>query len=514
MSRTNNSLKNIRYAAFFQLAVVLANFIARRAFTAVLSDSYLGLNGTFGNILSMLSLAELGVGTAITFSMYKPLADGDEDQLLGLMVLYRKYYRIIGIFIAVAGAALTPFLPYLIHDHATLNVPRIHLIYLLFVFDSALSYFLVYKQSIITADQKQYIITSYKNLILIATVLAQIVFLLVTKNYFAYLGLKIGGTLLTNLLLSRKANQLYPFLTRNENPPLPQEVRTTISKNIRATLMHKIGAVVVFETDNFLIMYFIGAIAVGFYSNYLMITQGLMNLYTMVFRSVTASVGNLCAEADKTHARTVFWRLDFLTRWLYGFSSICLMVLLNHFIGSVWLHQEKYLFALPIVLLISMNFYLTGMRQGVLTFRDAMGLYWYDRHKPIAESLINLIVSIALAKPLGIAGIFIGTFVSSVTTCCWIEPFILFKHGFGSSSKPYFMKYAFHTLVTAALGFATWELCALLPSAGLLPFLGKMMICAVVPNLGYLLVYGRTEEFRYTMDLAKSRVSRLLHRGS
>ena len=509
MSRTNNSLKNIRYAAFFQLAVVLANFLARRAFITVLSDAYLGLNGTFGNILSMLSLAELGVGTAITYSMYKPLADGDEAQLLGLMVLYRRYYRIIGIFIALLGAALTPFLPYLIHDHAALNVPHIQLIYLLFVFDSALSYFFVYKQSIITADQKQYIITYYKNLILICTILVQILFLLLTKNYFVYLGLKIGGTLLTNLLLAQKADRLYPFLKNRESLPLPQEVRGTISKNIRATLMHKIGAVVVFETDNFLIMYFIGAVAVGFYSNYLMITQGLMNVYTMVFRSLTASVGNLCAEEDKTHAQAVFWRLDFFTRWLYGFSAISLLVLLNHFIGSIWL-TENYLFPLPVVLLIAMNFYLTGMRQGVLTFRDAMGLYWYDRHKPIAESLINLGVSIALAKPFGIAGIFIGTFVSSITTCCWIEPFILFRHGFHASSKRYFLRYVLHTALTAALGFATWELCLLLPASGLTAFVGKLVLCALVPNLGYLLVYGRTEEFHYALELLRARLGRIL----
>ena len=510
MSRTNNSLKNIRYAAFFKLAVVLVNFISRRVFVTILSDAYLGLNGTFANILSMLSLAELGVGTAITYSMYKPLAEQDEDQLLGLMALYRRFYWIIGIVIAVIGAGLTPFLPKLIHDHAALNVPHIQLIYLLFVFDSALSYFFVYKQSIITADQKQYIVTFYQNIILILSVVAQIIFLLLTKNYFVFLGIKIAGTLLTNILLARKANRLYPYLTKRRKAGLPAETRTTISKNIRATLMHKIGAVVVFETDNFLIMYFIGAIAVGFYSNYLMITQGLMNVFTMVFRSMTASVGNLCAEEDKSHAREVFWKLDFFTRWLYGFSAICLMVLLNHFIGSIWLHQEKYLFSLSIVLLICLNFYLTGMRQGVLTFRDAMGLYWYDRHKPIAESLINLGVSIALAKPLGIVGIFIGTFVSSITTCCWIEPYILFKHGFHSSSKPYFIKYALHTLATAAIGYATWSLCALLPSSGFIPFIGKLFVCAIVPNLGYFLVYGRTEEFRYAVELLCSRVNRFL----
>lgn len=512
MSRTSNSLKNIRYAAFFKLAVVLVNFLARRVFITVLTDAYLGLNGSFANILSMLSLAELGVGTAITYSMYQPLAEGNETQLLSLMSLYRRFYWIIGLVIAVLGVGLTPFLPKLIHDHAVLNVPHISLIYLLFVFDSAVSYFFVYKQSIITADQKQYIVTLYQNVIVICVAVLQIVFLLITKNYFVYLGIKIVGTVLTNILLARKANKLYPFLKEREIQPLPGEVRATISKNIRATLMHKIGSVVVFETDNLLIMYFIGAVAVGFYNNYLMITQGIMNVFTMVFRSMTASVGNLCAQEDKTQAQVVFWRLDFFTRWLYGFSAISLMVLLNHFIGSIWL-TENYLFSLPIVLLIVVNFYLTGMRQSVLTFRDAMGLYWYDRHKPIAESLINLIVSIALAKPLGIVGIFIGTFVSSITTCVWIEPYVLFKHGFKAGSKQYFRKYAFHAVITAILGFATWYPASLLPENGLVPFLGKLALCAVVPNLGYLLIYGRTDEYHYAADLLKSRLGRLLRRS-
>lgn len=509
MSRTENSLKNLRYATFFKIAVILVNFVARKIFVVVLTKEYLGLNGTFANILSILSLAELGVGTAITYSMYKPLADGDQGLILSLMALYRKFYTIIGIVVAVLGTALTPFLPNLIRDLP--DIPHINLIYLMFVFDSAISYFFVYKQALISADQKQYIITSYQNKISIATTVAQCVFLLLTKNYIVYLSIKILSTIATNLLLARKADRLYPYLKTAVAPPLPDTVRREVSKNTRAMIAHKLGSVVVFETDNILIAYFVGSVSVGLYSNYLMVTQSLTSAYALVFRSMTASVGNLCTAEDKQHTVEIFWRVDFFTRWLYGFSSICLLVLLNHFV-TLWLGAD-FLFEMPIVLLIVINFYITGMRQSVLTFRDAMGLYWYDRHKPILESAVNLIVSILLAKPLGIAGIFIGTFVSSITTSVWIEPYILFRHGFAVPIRSYVLRYVLNGCVTVAAGFATWWLRSLLPATAFLPFLAKMGICVVVPNLFYLIVYGRTPEFRYYITLAGGLLKRFLKRS-
>ena len=505
MSRTENSLRNLRYAALLNLALVVVNFIARRVFVMVLSEQYLGLNGTFTNILSMLSIAELGVGTAITYSMYKPLAEHDEDLLLSLMALYRRFYRVIALVIALLGAALTPLLPYLTHDLP--DIAHIRLIYLLFVLDSALSYVLVYKQSLITADQKQYIVTAYRNLALMLLAVAQSAALLLTKNYYVYLALKLLSTLAINVLLARRSDRMYPFLRRRDVPALPGAVRAEISKNIRATLIHKLGTVVVFQTDNLLIALFVGAVSVGVYSNYVMITSGLTTAYLLVFRSLTASVGNLCAEEDKTRAREVFWRVDLFGRWLYGFSAICLVVLLNHFIGSVWLTRE-YLFPMELVLIIAANFYITGMRQSVLTYRDAMGLYWYDRYKAVFEALINLVVSIVLARPLGILGIFIGTFVSTVTTCLWVEPYMLFKHGFRAPVRGYFLRYALNTLLTLAAGGVTWLACALLPDTGLLPFLGKLLICAVLPNAIFWLAYRRTDAYRTLRDTLIKRLRR------
>lgn len=510
MSRTDNSLRNLKTAVIFKLAAIMVNFIARKIFVVVLTKEYLGLDGTFANILTMLSLAELGVGTAITYSMYKPLAEGDRELILSLMTLYRKFYTVIGITVGVLGAALTPFLQYIIRDIP--DIPHIRLIYLMFVLDSSISYFLVYKQSLISADQKQHIVTSYQYKTSMAVTAAQCAALLLTGDYILYLALKLCATFVCNALLARKADRLYPYLKQKTVQPLPAPVRQDISKNIRAMIAHKLGSVVVFGTDNVLIAYFVGAVSVGLYSNYLLITQSLKSAYSMIFRAMTASIGNLCAAEDTAHAQAVFWRVDLLTRWIYGFSAVCLVVLFNPFI-SLWLGAD-YLFSMPIVLLIVLSFYVTGMRQSVLTFREAMGLYWYDRHKPLFESAINLAVSILLAKPFGIVGIFIGTVVSTLSTCTWVEPYILFRHGFGAPVGKYFVRYALNTLLTAFAGAATWCICALLPQTGFGSFIIKVLLCCVIPNLFFLFVYGKTSEFRYFLTLGKSVLGKWMHKSA
>lgn len=503
MSRTENSLKNIKFALLFQVVGTIISFFTRRVFVQILSQEYLGLNGTFANILSMLSLAELGIGSAITYSLYKPLAKNDQEQLAAIMALFRRVYYAIGLLVALLGFALTPFLPVLIRDLP--DIPYIYLIYLLFVFDSSLSYFYTYKQSLIIADQRRYIISTCTSTLNILLHLAQVLFLWLTKNYLVYLGLQIGKTLLENVILSCIANRLYPYLNNVESAELDPGTKRTIIKNTKAMVVHKVAGVVVFGTDNLLISYFISAVAVGLYSNYIMIIGGLNSVYMQLLSSLTASIGNLGVSADTKQVLTVFKRLNFAVSWIYGFSTVCLTVLLNPFI-ELWVGAD-YLFNQEISCLIALNFYVTGMRQAVITFKDAEGLYWYDRHKAIAEALINLIASVILAVPFGVAGILMGTFVSTMVTCFWVEPKVLFKYAFHSSAKPFYLNYAINTLITILTLAVVWYICELLPGAGLPLFIAKMAVCAVVGNLGYLLAYCRRKEFLYFVKL----ISRICH---
>lgn len=510
MSRTENSLRNVRFALISQAVAILVNFLTRKVFVNILTQEYLGLEGTFSSILSMLSLAELGVGTAITYSLYKPLAENNQKEIIALMQLYRKAYLCIGTIVALLGVLLTPALPLIIKDMP--DIPHIRLIYLMFVGNSALSYFFGYKQSIITANQQKYLISLYHYGLNALMYLGQAGILIITKNYYCYLGLQLLVTLMRNVLLSRKADQLFPYVKHTEPETLDLEVKNTIVRNTKAMVAHRIGGVVVSGTDSLLISYFVGAVSVGLYSNYRMVINGLSAVYSVIFSSLTASVGNLGVTEESKRAIDVFQKVDFAGRWLYGFSTVCLAVLFNPFI-TLWLGSD-YLYDQRLVFLIAINFYVTGMRQSVLTFRDAYGMYWYDRYKPLFESAINLVASIVLAIPFGVAGILLGTLISTMTTCFWVEPYVLYKYGLKHRLSTYFISYGKNVLITLIAGVVVWYACGLLPNAGVVAFAGKAILCILLANFVFALAYCNTVEIRYFWKLARGILKKFLFENS
>lgn len=501
MTRTEHSLRNLRAVLVFQTSALFTAFLTRKIFVDVLSQEYLGLDGTFSNILVALSLAELGLGDAITFSLYKPLAEKDTRKLCALMGIYQRAYQIIGIVVALLGCAIAPFLPVLIRDLP--DLPYVYLIYFLFVANSVLSYFFVYKQSLILADQKRYVITSYRYGFWTVLYLAQAVFLLLTREYLVYLVLQLVETLLENWILARKAEDMYPFLRKKRTVPLDHETRKNVTDNTKAMFLHKIGGVMVFNTDNLLLSYFIGVVAVGVYSNYLLVIKGLRNFYKMLFGAFTGSVGNLGATCGKENALSVYRRMNFAGSWLIGWCSICLMILFNPFL-ELWVGPE-YLFSADIVLLIVLNFYVTGMREVNQTFQNAYGLFQQMKYKSIVEAIINLIVSIALVRPFGVAGIFVGTLSSTMLTCFWAEPYIVYRHALGCPVRRYFYQYGVSTVLTAVAGYITWLVCTILPGTGIVLFSEMTAVCAILPNIIFVICLRKNEEYFFLKELFCSR---------
>ena len=508
MSRTKNSVKNLITAVVGQVIGFIISFVARIFFIRVLGKEYLGLNGLFTNILSILSLAELGVGEAIIFSLYKPLAENDTEKCTMLMQLYKKVYTIIGLVILFAGISLTPFLPLIINNMP--DIPYINLIYILFVVNTAVSYFFSYKRNLIIADQKRYIATFVRYAAHLIFTILEIIYLVVFEDYIGYLIIMILATIADNFTVSIIANKMYPYLKNNKKLPLDKESKDSIIKNTKALMMHKVGGVVVNSTDNILLSSIVSLNAVALYSNYFFITNALNSISQHVFNSVVAGVGNMFVVDSKEKKYRIFKDVLFLDFWMFSFISVCLLCLFNPFIEIFF--GSEYLFSFDIVCIIVINFYVYGMRKSSVTFREASGLFYKDRWKSVVEAIINLVSSIVLAHYFGTFGVFLGTLVSTVCVSIWVEPLVLYKYGFDVKLREYFKLYLKYLFITVICSIGTYFLCSLINVGTVLSFIIKIIICVTIPNIVIVLLFRKSDEFQYFTKLIGKFIRKIFHK--
>lgn len=498
MDRTDHVVKNLKFAAVSEFLLAVLKFVSRRVFVFLLGKEYLGISGLFTDILSMLSLAELGFGISITYSLYRPVAIGDTELIKSLMALYRRAYNIIALIVLAAGLCLTPFLDFFVKEMPE-GISQLSLIYVLNVVNASVSYIFAYKSTLLFVYQKKYIDSLIRTAVAIGATAAQIGVLMLTGNYVYYLFIAIGATLLQNTVLSMKTDRLYPYLRERQVKPLPAEILCDIRRNVGAMILHRIGAVAVFSTDNILISKFAGIAVTGLYSNYTMIRGFLNVMINALFNAITPALGNLNATESLEERRIAFRRLNFFSAWLFGWMSICLLWLFDSFI-CIWL-SEDYLLPGPVVALIVVNFYINCMRIPVANIKSTMGLFWDERYKSIFEPPCNLIISIILAKRFGIFGILAGTLISMAALPFWIEPLGLYRHGLKESVRGYFLRYLGHLLVTGLAAGITGLAC-LAAGTDIFGFLQKCILCLLIPNGVYLLVYRRTSEFDFLKEMA------------
>ena len=497
MSRTGYALKNVFVGVGGQIFSILISIVTRVFFVRLLAEEYLGLNGLFSSILTALSFVELGIGPAIVYSLYKPLAERDQEQIQALMSLFRKAYILIGIAVAVIGAALTPFLSLIIEDMPE-NIPHIEVIYLLFVANTSVSYFFSYKRSLIIADQKQYITTAYHYAFYFVMNILQIIFLYITRNYFAYLILMIAFTLLENVAISIQANKMFPVITEKCTAKLNPVYKKEITTNVKSIILHKIGGIASTAIDNILMGKMFGLIVVGIYSNYLLIISPLNAIGGQIF-SFTASLGNLKVTTEDDRAAQVFRIMEFIDFWVYSFAAVCLFVLFNPFIEIAF--GEKFLFPMVTVSLIVLNFYIEGRRKAILSLKDAYGIFYQDRYKPIVEAITKVALSVLLGLKLGVNGIFLGTLISKMI-CIVVEPYVVYKYGIGwEHLADYIKKYLLYLFLFVFITFVTYALASLCGDGGMLSFLGKMAVCLVFPNVVVFLLFRKTTEFAWISGL-------------
>ena len=509
-SRTEYSARNTTVAMMARVIAILAGYFTRVVFTHTLSEDYVGINGLFTDILNVLALSELGIGTAITYALYKPISQKDVEKQKSLMRLYRTFYRIVALIVLAAGLLVIPFLGVLIKDQP--QVDHLILIYLMYLFSSVVSYLLIYKRTLIDAYQLSYIGVLFQTGFLLLQYFVQIAILYFTGNFILFLAVLILCTLGGNLAISIKADKMYPYLKDREVQPLSEMEKRDIFQNIRAMLMHKVGNVLVNNTDNLLLSSLVGTLSVGRYSNYFLIIGSVRQVLNQMFQGITASVGNLGVEESKERIKKIFDASFFIGQWMFGLAAICLFEVIDSFVAISF--GPQYVFTRDITLILCLNFYLTGMRQASLVFRDSMGIFKYDRYKAIPEAVINLVVSFILGRMLGTVGIFLGTMVSTVTTSLWVEPYMLYKHRLESSSIPYFLHYFLYAGVTFVLWWGEDMLCRGITGSLWTICLLRLLLCFVMTNLVFLLLYHRTREFVLLRQKAVGMVKKRLASSS
>lgn len=352
--RLSNSIKNIYIAIITQIVITLLGFISRKVFLDSLGTEYLGVNGLLTNILSMLSLVEGGIGASITFNLYKPLAEKNEEKVIALVQLYKKLYGVLAIAIFILSLSLYPFLGYLMKEES--KIPFIGMIYFIFVIKNMISYLNAHKWSLINADQKGYILARYNLLFNVITTISRIIVLWLTKNYILYLVVEAGIFIIQNIWNGKIVNERYAFIRTNQRYKVDESTKQNLITNVKALFLHSIGAYCVFGTDNLLISAFVSLKAVGLYSNYTMVIGQLSALLTPVVNGLGASVGNLIATESKDKTYEVFKVVNLINFWIYSFSTIFLFNLLEPFIN--WWLGDGLLLGNFTFLVILINFYI------------------------------------------------------------------------------------------------------------------------------------------------------------
>ena len=498
--RTKNSIKNTIVSFSSNLLTIIIGLIAQGIFIKILGSEYLGINGLFSNIISMLGIVELGVGSAIIYHLYKPIVEEDIKKVKALMNFYKKCYTIIALIILTIGLMITPYLNLFIEE-VTIDI-NISLVYILFIIEIVCSYLLSYKRSIINANQKNYLVNFIHIGYLVILNILEIIILVLTKNYYLYLVIKIVMRILENIGVTLLANKLYPYLKHN-NEKLDENTKKDIFQKVKALFFHKIGGFIVLGTDNIIISKFIGIIEVGLYSNYYMIIDAIEKLFGQVIRAITPSVGNMLVKESSEKSFEIFKRVRFLNFWIATFSGISLLVVMNSFI-TVWI-GSKYLLATCVLIVLVLNYYAKSMRSCHMIFKEAAGIYYEDRYIPLLESVLNIVASLILLKYFGLAGIFMGTIISSLALYCISYPKYVYKKLFNRSYLNYTKETLGYLSIFLVLAVITYKISRLIViNNAFLSLIINCLIAVVIPNLVLLIIFWHTDNFKYYLNLLKS----------
>lgn len=437
VSRAGTAMRNAGYAAFGQLLTSAIGFATRTVFIHTLSAEYVGIHGLFTSVLAVLSFAELGIGTSMTFALYRPLSLGAYDEVAALMRLFAKAYRVVALVVAGVGAALAPFLPFLIKGDP--GVPDLYALYFVFLLNSVLSYLLSYSRSLLIASENGHLDVRNRIGFLVVQNACQILALLALPSYMLFLVLQLGVQLASNIAVTRRVHLMFPGVLFRREGVVSSDTLAVLRKNVAGMMFHKFGSVAVSTSTTLFISAFVGVIAVAQYSNYILLTGMSGAVIVQAVAALAPSVGNLNVQAPSDVLRVAFERILFLNVVMVALVASCFAVVLNPFVG-VWAGPD-YVLAPHITALIVLNFYLYGIRQPAITFINAMGLFWMIRYKSLVEAAVSVGMSalLLIVFNLGVFGALLSVTASTLLTNIWWEPYVVWRGAFHVGLRRYWL---------------------------------------------------------------------------
>lgn len=498
VERTRNAARNMLFGMVLKLYQIIVPFLMRTAITYFIGMKYLGLNSLFTSVLHVLNLAELGVGSAMVYSMYKPIAEDDSKTICSLMKLYRIYYRVIGLIVAVIGLILLPFIPKLIHGDVPENI-NIYILYLLNLAYTVLSYWLfAYKNALFQAHQR----TDMTSKITLATntvqYIIQLLVLWIFKSYYLYVIAMLATQAATNVITAIAATKMYPDY--NPEGDLDKNMVRDINSRIRDLFTSKIGAVIVNSADTIVVSAFLGLTMLAVYQNYYFIITAIIGLVTIVFNSCTAGIGNSLIVETKEKNFNDLKKFTFLIAWIAGVCSSCFLCMFQPFM-EIWMGREN-LLPFSAVVCLCIYYFIYEINQLLNTYKDAGGIWHQDRWRPLVTAGANLTMNLIMVQFWGIYGVLLSTvFSMAIVGMPWLF-YNLFTTLF---EKHQFKSYIKRILLYISVSFVSCALCAFICSfinTGVwVKLISSGIISLIIPNVLFIIVYHKLPEFNQCIIL-------------
>lgn len=506
MGRVKYAARNIIFGLGGSVITMLAHFVLRYVFIRELNEATLGVETMYTDILTVLSLAELGVGTAVNYSLYGPVARGEKEKIKSYMLLYKRAYRVIAVVIAVVGILLVPFLPWILKDPGNITVQEMRIYYLIFLFNTVSTYFVAYKYSLTNAEQKNYIQTNVNTVTKLISYACQTLALLVLPDFMLYLLIQAGVELAQKVFVSWYLNRKYPILKEKDVEPLSKAENDEVIKKVKALMLHRIGDMARLQTDSIIIGAFVGTVQAGMMSNYKMFISSVTNYINVILNAVISSFGNLIATEGKEKQFLLFKVYRFFAIWVYGFSAVGFFLLLTPLI--VLFAGEKWILPSSIITWYLIDYFFKGERVVLSNFKTAAGVFEQDKYLTLIQGGVNLVISLALVTRIGMAGVYIGTVISGLIANI-TKPVIIYQVCFQKSARSYFRdSFKYLAVIGAALAILIPLRNILMPQVTIPGFVMMMVIITVVFNGIFLIVFGRSDEFQYLYQMVMGKLKK------